>query len=430
MVSSDDTAVPDAVEERNQTRRSLKHFNRNMLLRSVFDTACAPGSFLFVAFVLALGVPGESMGRVAAMASLACIAQVLTLPLAQRAASRKRFIIAAGLLEPLAVAVAILGVPLLPPAWRLTGLMIAVFSAAAFVHMTRPGMDDWLYSTIPGALRGRFLGRRIQMLGVVSITATLSAGWLGDWLGHGGPSGLACVLAGATLFGVLAILELRHVREIQPEAGNPVSLLAVPDVLRVKPYRRFVLGYILFNIPFLFGLPFYQVFNQGVVHMTTSQIASMSVGYILAKMVVARRLGRLVDRWGVRRFALLCGPCYALFFLGLCTAGPGRSWPVVLSWGLVGAVDAAYAVAYQAGLYAVVPERGQRSTFFAVANLAGLGFYSLGALLAEALIRRLGGTAVALGPLVLTRYNILYAGCGLLMFGTTFAGLLWPRRAA
>lgn len=416
----------DPLSSREATRRSLGAFNRNVLFRAVFDIVCGPTSFIFVAFVLSLGVPGESMGRLAAVASFGSVTQILLLPVITRA-KRKRAIIGVGLAEPMLVMATVLIVPLAPPGYRLYALMGAIFSAAAFLSITRPVMDDWQAATIPETLRGRYLGRRIQMMGFVTIASMLAAGGLGDWAGQQGAGGLSLLLAAGCGFGLLGILSLVQAHDAGGGSASPVDVHHIPRVFRTRDFRRLMIGFALYNIPFFFGCPFYQVLNKQVLGMSNTNIAWMMTGYCVAKMIASRPAGRLLDRYGSRRIAVAVGPLYALFFLLLPLAAADRHWPIYLAWALAGPVDAAFGLCIQTGLMGAVPAQGARPAYFAVSNIVTLGLYGIGGPLAEAAMRHIGSGVWNVGPLVIGRYHLLYAACGVIMLATTFAGLLWPR---
>ena len=193
--------VPVAVpSSRMATRRSLTWFNLNAMLRGMFDILCGGTTFMFVAFALALGIPGEKMSRFTLAASLGCLFQIIVLLVLKKVFDRKRFIIRLGLVEPVVLIAGVLVVPFLPPAFRLYVLVATVFVAAAFLHMTRPIMDDWVSSTIPAGIRGRYLGRRMQLLSLTLIATMLLAAWAGDLVGKNNVWGLATLLSAGGVF--------------------------------------------------------------------------------------------------------------------------------------------------------------------------------------------------------------------------------------
>ena len=342
---------------KSSIRRSLAWFSWNMMLRGMFEVICGGSTILFVAFALALGIPGEKVGRFTIAASLGCIFQVLGLPLLGRIANRKRFVVTLGFIEPLLLATGVLLAPLLPRELRLYLLVGAVFMAAAFMHTMRPVMDDWIASTVPDGLRGRFLGRRAQFWSLGLILATLGAGWAGDHA-KGQPWALAGLLAAGAGFGLAAILAISRATMLRTSAMRNVGLADVRRVFREPAFRRYLLGAVIYSMPFLMAVPYYQVYQQTVLKMSPGQISRMLVMYFLSRLALSSKMGRWVDRVGARRMMLLAGPGFALFFLMVATARPDRLWPIYLAWAMVGIADAIYPVALSTALFGTVPATG------------------------------------------------------------------------
>ena len=214
---------------KRETRDSLGWFNWNVSLRGAFETICGGTTLVFTAFALAIGVPRDAMGYFSAVISCACIVQLLGMPLTNRVRRRKRFILAVALVEPLLLLAAVLVTPLLPAPWRPVSLGAALFVAAACLHLTRPFADDWLATTIPSGLRGRYIGRRIRVSSLAIIGSTLAVGAGVEVLGKDNTAGLAGLLVAGAVFGVLAALFLA--RATRPVVQEPTQF-AVADLAR------------------------------------------------------------------------------------------------------------------------------------------------------------------------------------------------------
>ena len=61
-------------------------------------------------------------------------------------------------------------------------------------------------------------------------------------------------------------------------------------------------------------------------------------------------------------------------------------------------VDAAYFIAMQTNLFAIIPVNGPRPAFFAVASLVVFGTVAVGAVAAEVLVRMLRDVSLTIGP--------------------------------
>lgn len=409
-----------------ETRTSLAWFNWNVSLRGVFETICGGTTMVFVAYALVLGVPKHAMGYFSATIGCACILQLLCLPLVSRVRRRKRFILIAALIEPLLLVLAVLLTPVLPPALRPVSLGLAVFLAAACLHLTRPFADDWLATTIPSGLRGRYIGRRLRISSLAIIAATLVVGYAVDALGQANALGLTALLITGAVFGLAAALTLT--RATLPEQADPPRFRQsdLIDVMRTRPFVSLLTGTVLFNLPFYIASGYYQVFNLEVLRMRPWLIACMGVGYLVVKILVTPGFGRVCDRIGPRRTLWLIGPIYVGFFLCFPFAEPGRSWPIIAAWTFVAVADGIYAVAAPGALYAAIPGQGARPAYFAVYNLINLGCFAIGGVLAVPMLGLLEQVQWKWGVAHLGGYHLFYAIMGLIMVPCSAAIFLFP----
>jgi MFS family permease len=415
---------------KTEIRASLAWFNWNVSLRGVFETICGGTTMVFVAFAMAIGVPQDAMGYFSAIISCACIVQLLSLPLISRVRKRKRLILGLALIEPLLLILVVMLTPVLPPVLRPLSLGIAVFLAAACLHLTRPFADDWLATTIPSGLRGRYIGRRVRFSSIAIIAATLAVGSAVEVLGKANKTGLAALLITGALFGLVAALTLtRATMPVQhaPEPFNPGDLRAV---MCTRSFGRLLAGTLLFNLPFFFACAYYQVFNLEILKMRPWLIACMGVGYLIVRLLLTPWFGGICDRIGPRRLLWITGPIYSAFFLCFPFAATGRVWPIIFAWAFVAVADGITAVAAPAALYGSIPAQGARPAYFAVYNLANLGCFAIGGILAVPLLRLLQSVHWAWGSANLGGYHLFYAICGLVMLPCTAAVVLIPDHRA
>ena len=409
-----------------ETRSSLAWFNWNMSLRGVFETICGGTTMVFVAYALVVGVPKDSMGYFSATIGCARILQLLCLPLVSRVRRRKRFILIVAIIEPLLLIAAVLLTPVLPPALRPISLGIAVFLAAACLHLTRPFSDDWLATTIPSGLRGRYIGKRLRVSSLAIIAATLSVGYAVDVVGHTSVRGLTVLLIVGGFFGVAAAFTLTGASMPEKTTTPQLSPGDLREVMRTQAFMSLLAGTVLFNLPFFIAAGYYQVFNLEVLKMRPWLIACMGVGYLVVKLLFTPTFGRICDRIGPRRMLMLMGPIYAAFFLSFPFAAPGRAWPIIVAWAGVALADGVWGVATPAALYATIPEQGARPAYFAVYNLVTLGCYAIGGILAVPLLGLLAQTHWTWGIANLGGYHLFYAIMGLAMIPCSAAVILFP----
>ncbi len=413
---------------RAESRTALEAFHWNAGFRSCYDTICGPGLFIFVSFALSLGLAKERIGVITSISSFACLMQVVSIAAVNFIPDKKRFILAFGLCDSLALIAMALAAPFLPAGLRLWALGAGVFLSGAAFHLTRPLSDDWLASSIPVSIRSRYLGRRFQVISACTIAAMLLAGYVAERIAKSDSFGLGLALAGGGLFGALSILALwRAPMPVRP-AMTRVTWKDAREALRVRPFRNYLLGFFVYNIPFLMAVPYYQVFNLKVLQMRESRIAYVAIGYQGVKLLVTGPCARFIHRRGIRRTLWACGPLYALFFLTYLLCTPERTWPLYAAWAMVGIADAAWSIAAMVALYDAVPDAAGRPVYFAMANVLSIGIFCIGGVAAIPLLERLQNTTVQIGPLALGQFHCLYALCFLMMIPAMCGAMFFPAR--
>ena len=366
----------------------------------------------------------ERMGWIAFIFSLSCLLQMAAIPLIARARNKKRFALTLALIEPVLFIIAVTLALVLPPGIRMAGFISAVFIAGAFVHLSRPVIDDWFASTIPTTIRGRYLGRRLQVISIAIITATMIMGVLGQSTGMANTLGLGLILITGALCGMLSILTLRSVPMPALAANSQPRLQDFANVFKTAPFLVIIMVNILYSIPFYLAVPYYQIFNLEVAAMPATMIAIMQSGYFIVKIVALPWLGRGVDRWGPQRSLFVAGFVYVTFFGAFLFCQPGFYWPVMIAWAVVALADGLFGLATQTALYASVPDSPSRPAYFAVSNIVSLVFYGIAGLAAVPLLEAIKGITIHVGPLTLGSFHLLYGVCALLMIPCLFSARL------
>jgi hypothetical protein len=98
---------------------------------------------------------------------------------------------------------------------------------------------------------------------------------------------------------------------------------------------------------------------------------------------------------------------------------------VFVGWAIAGLAESVYGVAYNASLYASVPDTPARPVYFAIANLTTFGVAGLGALLAVPLVQSLKHMSMGIGPLMLGQFQCFFGLCALLMVFALFGARLY-----
>jgi MFS family permease len=412
---------------KQQTRQSLARFTLFESLRQVYLLLSGGNTMIFVAFVLSLGVSKEQVGYFSTLASAACIVPLLLLPAVTRLGNRRSLLLKMLAAEPLLMIVAIGAVPWLPPGWRLLAVGAAVFLAASFLNITTPFTGEWIATIIPAEVRGRYLGRKLRFWAAGTMAGVLLSGAALQILGKTNTLGLAGALVFGGLMGLLSVAAIGGMSMPVVSAGTQVQYRDFLTALRTKSFRRVLATFLLYNVPFYFGCPYYQAFYQETLHMPAMWIAALLVGYNLSKALTASWAGRLIDRYGPRRPLMWFGGSYVAFFLCYPLAMPGWYWILVPAWVMVGVVESIFAVSLLGSLYAAVPRTPARPAYFLLYSLAQLSMFGLGSAVAAPILTAIKDVRIVLGPFVFTNMHLLYAVVTVLMIPALFAAMLLPK---
>jgi MFS family permease len=268
------------------------------------------------------------------MTSLASLASLfLLLPgaiLAERSGSRKWVVVASG---GGVTRLAILGLALLP--FFAKGTVAVAVAIALKVLMdgsSNLGNPAWTSLTadlVPIAWRGRFFGNRNMVMGAANMLVTLLAGQILTSSGSG-LSGYQTVYGLAVIFGACASFSFAHIQEPAPAQTYSVSesynLSALIQTLRADPvFLSFCAAQMVWNFSLSVAGPFFTVYQVEVLKSTPFIIGIQAIISSLAGLPALPLFGRLNDRWGSRKLAIVTG--FAIPLLPL-------AWTLVRSpWG-------------------------------------------------------------------------------------------------
>ncbi|MBI3987839.1 MAG: MFS transporter [Lentisphaerae bacterium] len=399
---------PDTGLSKHQTRTSLSSYVLNGAARNIYDVVCAPGGFIFVAFVLALGLPREAMGFLASAASATVLFQVLSVALNYRIRDKKKFVLILLFVEPAIFALALFTIPFLPTPLRIPVLLSVIFFTMAAPQLTAPMVSEWQASTIPEPLRGRFLGRQIQVVSASGMAAMLSVGLAAQCFKITNVMGLAAILSAGAAVGIFAAIPLRRVTLPVISAVSKTTRNDLLAILKNRPFVRLTLGVLLFNFPFYFLAPYYQVITLSILRMNPLLIALTLTAYGIIKIFTVRYSGRYIDRHGSRKIIVGATILYALFFAGFIFSRPDNLWPLFAGYAICGLVEGAWGIAITSARFSVLPAAGGRQAYFMVFNLANAGANMLFALLSVPVLRFFRDLSASVGPFEFGQYHFFF----------------------
>ncbi|MBI5154439.1 MFS transporter [Candidatus Poribacteria bacterium] len=378
---------------------------------SVFST----GSYL-TGFALLLGLTERHLGILGALPMLANIPGLAAVWVAARIQSHKRVVL------PLAALGAFLWVPMiaLPFVPMSQSARIWTFLALFFLSSLLQGSagivwQGWISDLVPERLRGRFWGRRNQLVNLGSIAAMIFAGVLLDAFKDGGAelAGYVVLVLIALGFRTGSLAGLRRQYEVPYSAPAEHGIwhnLARP--LRDPGFRPLLiaLGFFQFSIGIIGA--FVGAYMLDHLHLSFTVISALTIMHQVIAVFASNYWGVVMDRSGVRPVIImtcfLTGIVPMLWILSLRMGMP----MIIMVWVVSGIGWVGFNLAAQTMPFALSPRQG-RTYYLAVLNIVTGVVFCIGSVLGGEVAERLRDFHGHLGPLKLIHFHLLFFLSGL-----------------
>ena len=374
------------------------------------------GGIVFIYFGNAIGMSQFQWGLLGAIGAWVVLVQPLGALLGSRVGSRKMVWFWFALAERVVRLAAIVGAFLawragLSGAWIVLVVLVSVSGVAG--NMSQPPWWGWLATIIPREVQGAFWGRRDTWTSIAVISVILPATFLLDRIPAGAKTAAVFgVLAAATVIGLLDILIHAAIPEPpMPNERGARSLDRVLKPLRDRRFRPWLTFAAAWNFSRSLGgslCLLYFMENLGLKDNLLGGAVALNVLGLVGSILSARRMGRLVDRWGSRRM-LFIGHLFWSLLPGIWLFATPHS---AVFWISVSSVVSGVfsTAANNAGLKLITrfPPAEESAMYMAVssstANIAG----GLGSLAAGVFLQLMGGWTATVGGLVMSAFPLLF----------------------
>jgi MFS family permease len=300
----------------------------------------------------------------------------------------------------------------MPQTARLTFLVLLVLGNASGALGTPPWLS-WLADIIPEQQHGRFMGRRSAWLALANMAVSVPLALAVDWVPE--DAKVAVLMAGFALGFAVGILDLvihRTIPEpLMPSIPQQGFWRSVRAPLADPAFRP----WLVFNAVWTFAMTLggslsmvHFVQNLGIRRNMLGGSLVLIMLPLIGTTLTARLMGKLIDRYGVRRMLfvghllwatlpgwwLLARPENALLWLGVgaVTGGIGSATALIAAQKLITRLRSSE----QVSMYAAV------ST--CTANLTG----ALGPLVAGLTLQLLDGRTWSVGPFTLIGFHAVF----------------------
>jgi len=388
---------------------------------------------IYIYFGNAIGMTQLQWGILGGITSWVVVVQPMGAILGERLGSRKLVWFWTSLGDRVLRLVGIVGAFLL---WRsghygaYLAFMTAVCIGCLVGNLSQGPWFGWLATIIPKEVQGTFWGRRDSWISLIVILVTLPSGFIMDLVPEAGKLTTAMIiLIAASLLGYLDIIIHGTIPEPPREGnGSRGSFAGMLSPLRDKRFRPWLTFTACWNFSMALGgalCTLYFMENLGFKNNLLGGMIATTIVGLLGTLLAARRVGRMVDRFGIKRMLMLGYGFWSLLPLIWLFATPRTA----IFWiSLAGAVGGVFpAAANNAGVKLVTrfPAPEESGMYMAVSTMVGSFAGGLGSIAAGSILNSLGGWSFTMFGLVISGFPLLFMISGALRMTSAFT--LIPR---
>jgi MFS family permease len=393
--------------------------------------ACTSGGVL-TAWALYLELPPFLIG---VLGALPFTAQLVQLPAAwctRRFGGRRAALWTIGISRQSILPLALL--PFLPAsmmAKQAVFLGCALTNAALGVAGNN-AWTSWMGDLVPGAVRGRYFGRRSALCALAATCASLGAGLALDGGRNRGEAGAALCALTLTASIAGAITTWLLLRQHEPSHATPPRAAPLREALaplhdgRARSLLAFQLAW---SAAGGIALAFYPLHMIANLRMGFARMAIYTAAVAAFRMLAGPIWGRVLDRGGARQVVFASAVALSLSPILWLFAAENRLWPLAIDAAVCGAANAGLALA-TFSLPLALSRPANRSFYVgAVAAVGGLAT-GLGSAAGGAVIKLLPDAWSLFGQPLVASQALFLVGAGARLCAAVLALRIDQRKPA
>ena len=278
----------------------------------------------------------------------------------------------------------------------------------------------WFVTIIPKEAQGSFWGRRDSWVSLVVTLVVLPSGLAMDLVPPDYKLPMsAAILVSASLVGFMDLLIHQTIPEppiwtVTVERRKAWLRRAVHGMLRPirdRGFRPWLVFTASWNLSQSLGgslATLYLMENIGFKHDLLGGMFAITIAGLLGTFLAARRMGRMVDRFGVKRVLQFSHFMWSLVPACWLPALPGRALVWVSLASVLGTVFSTSAANASVKLATRFPASEEGGMYMAISTVVGSVANGLGALAAGVFLTALGPWSVTILGLVLSAFPVLF----------------------
>jgi MFS family permease len=360
---------------------------RNGLVYSIYDVAffAIAAAMLAGAYVtgyaLHLGFTDFHIGLLGAIPMLAGLTGLLGSWLAEATGKRRGVVLwLAGLGRLLWIPLVVLPFCGLEQRTLVWSVLLCYGGASLMQGVASAPWLAWMGDLVPEAIRGRYWGRRNEVVQLASAAGLVVGGWsLDQFIASGYElQGYVFLFSIGLVFAAVSMVCL--VKQHHPPvlaAQRQASLFkGVRAALGARQFRGLLVAGAIFHVGVGLSGAFIAPYMLEDLGMSFSEISAWSVYSLLCGFVASRYFGKAMDKHGilpVMKFNLLLSSLIPLLWILCMDFG---WWMMALNWTVAGAGWAGYGLAALNWAFALVPKEGRSYGLALPGIVGGLGFFA------------------------------------------------------
>uniref|UniRef100_A0A7V3VSW3 MFS transporter n=1 Tax=Mesoaciditoga lauensis TaxID=1495039 RepID=A0A7V3VSW3_9BACT len=332
------------------------------------------GNSYLVGFFLWLGASPFVMSIYSALIPLSSVIQPVSLVMARKFTSKKRFIFTfTTISRPIFFILAL--TYLLPTGIKIWVALLVFFFIETLTSVVGSPWQAWMMEIVDPQMRGKYFGIRNLITGFVAIPSLLIAGYLLDLFGKGFLA-FSIIFAIGSIFGVLDCYST-HLQDEDASSKTPmINMSAIFEVLKVPGiFRSYMIAISLWIFTMnLFG-PYATVMMIDVFKYNYATLGLLTMVSTVAAAIFQPVWGRLGDKYGNFRMLKLNLIIQTLLNIGWILAIPGMYYmiPFQIFVGII--ATAGTGLTSFNFLLEIVPNFGKTEAFAIYASITNLASF-------------------------------------------------------
>ena len=271
-------------------------------------TAGLTGSYI-TPYALNLQATTQQIGYLASFPNFANMLVQLLAPLvAERAGSRKKFILIAVFIQAI-LYFPILLIPFIFQTQHVWWLILLFTLSTAAGGIVAPPWGAMMADLVPGDLRGSYFGLRNRINGFIALLFSFVSGGLLQVLTNNTRLAFAIILAGAGIARLVSVYYLYLMDEPHPRYKNPLprqSIWQISKDLFHTNVGRFIVFVMFLTCAQNIGAPFFSPYMLRDLQINYMDFQIIHAASAVMQMLVVTWWGRHADRAGNIRILQIC----------------------------------------------------------------------------------------------------------------------------